>query len=218
MPTHVKICGISEAEHAHTAANNGARWFGFVFFPPSPRNLTLAAAKALASQLPPPFPDGPKRVGVFVNASDDLLNAASKALSLDAVQLHGRETPEDAARIKAMLGVRVIKAIAVSNEADLKKADAFIPFVDRILFDAKPPKDAVLPGGNAVSFPWHILKGKELPYKWMLAGGLTAENAAAAIKASGADALDISSGVETSPGKKSSGLIKAFLSAVKAVK
>ena len=214
MSIDVKICGISEAAHAHAAAMHGAQWLGFVFFAASPRNLTVAAARTLARQLP----SGPKRVGVFVGAPDALLKDAVEALSLDAVQLHGKETPEDTARIKEMLGLRIIKAITVSSEADIEKADAYLPFVDRILFDAKPPKDAPLPGGNAVSFPWHILSGKTLPYKWMLAGGLTPENAAQAIAESGATALDISSGVEVTPGKKSSALIQAFLSAVKAVK
>ena len=111
-----------------------------------------------------------------------------------------------------------MKAIAVSAEADLAKAAPYLPYVDRILFDAKPPKGAVLPGGNAVSFPWHILKGKNLPYNWMMAGGLTPQNAFDAVTASGANALDVSSGVETAPGKKSTSLIQAFLSAVKAVK
>jgi len=210
----VKICGISEAMHAHAAAMHGARWLGFVFFPPSPRNLTIEAASKLAMQLP----KGPKRVGVFVNAGDSLLEAAVSTLALDAVQLHGTETPEDAARIKEKLGVRVIKAIAVSSETDIQKADAFQPFVDRILFDAKPPEGASLPGGNAVSFPWHILAGKKLPYKWLLAGGLTPDNVRDASAASGATALDVSSGVEVAPGKKSSALIQAFLSAAKAVK
>lgn len=214
MPIDVKICGIREAMHAHAAAMHGAKWLGFVLFPPSPRNLTIEAATKLTVQLPL----GPKRVGVFVDANDALLESAVNTLSLDAVQLHGEETPEDAARIKAKLGVRIIKAIAVNSEADIQKADAFLPFVDHILFDAKPPKGAMLPGGNAVSFPWQILAGKKLPFKWMLAGGLTPENVARAIAASGATALDISSGVETAPGKKSSALIQAFLSAVKAVK
>ena len=214
MSCDVKICGIIEANHAHAAAMHGANWLGFVFFPASPRNLSIEAARKLAQQLPA----GPKRVGVFVNAPDALLKDAVAALSLDAVQLHGAEAPEDAGRIKDMLGVRIIKAVAVSTEADIEKADAYLPHVDRILFDAKPPKGALLPGGNAVSFPWHILKGKTLPYKWMLAGGLTPENVAKAIAASGATALDISSGVEVEPGKKSSALIQAFLSAVKAVK
>ena len=214
MPVDVKICGITDTMHAHAAAMHGAKWLGFVFFPPSPRNLKIKEAYKLAQALP----EGPKRVGVFVNADDELLKSAVQTLSLNAVQLHGSETPEDAARIKAMLGVRIIKAISVSDEADLAKADAYAGIVDRILFDAKPPKDSLLPGGNAVTFPWHILKGKELPYKWMLAGGLTAKNAVQAIKASGATALDVSSGVETEPGKKASYLIQAFLSAVKTAK
>jgi len=214
MTIDVKICGIREARHALVAAESGARWIGFVFFPPSPRNLTIEEARILAPQLP----EGPKRVGVFVNAPDELLKSAVAALSLDAVQLHGQESPKDAARIKKKLGVRIIKAMGVSNEEDLKKAEAFAPHVDRILFDAKPPKGAALPGGNAVSFPWHILKGKNLPYKWMLAGGLKPENVTEAITASDATALDVSSGVETVPGKKSSDLIKAFLMSVKAAK
>lgn len=214
MAIDVKICGISDALHAHAAAMHGAKWLGFVFFPPSPRNLTLDAAQKLAQQLP----EEPKRVGVFVNAPDELLESAVKALSLDLVQLHGDETPEDAARIKEMLGVRIIKALGVSTEEDLAMADPFAPHVDRILFDAKPPVGAALPGGNALSFPWHILQGKKLPYKWMLAGGLTADNVAEAVAASGATALDISSGVETEPGKKSSAAIQHFLSAVKVIK
>ena len=214
MAIDVKICGISDAVHAHAAAMHGATWLGFIFFPPSPRNLTLEAARKLAQQLPV----GPKRVGVFVDASDDLLKGAVEALSLNAVQLHGNETPEDAARIKKLLGVKVMKAVSVSTEEDITKADPFLTHVDRILFDAKPPKGAVLPGGNAVSFPWHILGDKKLPYKWMLAGGLNTENVAEAVTASGAAALDISSGVETAPGKKSSALIQDFLRTAKAIK
>lgn len=211
MTVDVKICGITEADHAHTAADAGARWLGFVFFEKSPRNLTLEQANVLASDLP----NGPKRVGVFVNASDDLLKGAVEALSLDVVQLHGSETPEDATHIKEKYGVRIIKALGVSRLEDLKKADPFTGIADRILFDAKPPKGAVLPGGNAVSFPWNILQGQNLPYRWILAGGLTPENAQEAISKSGATALDVSSGVEVSPGKKSNVMIEAFLQAVK---
>lgn len=214
MTIDVKICGITDAMHAHAAAMHGAKWLGFIFFPPSPRNLTLDAARKLAQQLP----TGLKRVGVFVNASDELLKDAVAALSLDVVQLHGNETPADAARIKKMLDVRIIKALGISTEDDLAKADPYLPHVDRILFDAKPPEGAKLPGGNAQSFPWHILKGKKLPYKWMLAGGLTADNVAEAVAASSANALDISSGVETAPGKKSSAAIQHFLQAVKDIK
>jgi len=214
MAVDVKICGISDAMHAHAAAMHGATWLGFIFFPPSPRNLTLEAARKLAQQLP----IAPKRVGVFVDASDGLLKDAVEALSLDVVQLHGSETPTDAARIKKLLGVRIIKAVGVSTEDDIALADPFLPHVDRILFDAKPPKGAELPGGNAVSFPWHILGAKNLPYKWMLAGGLNAGNVADAVSASGATALDISSGVEASPGKKSSSAIQSFLQTVKTIK
>jgi len=214
MAIDVKICGISDAAHAHAAAMHGATWLGFVFFPPSPRNLSLEAARKLAQQLPV----GPKRVGVFVDAPDDLLSGAVEALSLDAVQLHGHETPEDAARIKKLLGVKIIKAIAVSAQKDIAKADPFLTHVDRILFDAKSPEGSALPGGNAVSFPWEILGGRELPYKWMLAGGLTADTLADAVAASGATALDVSSGVESAPGKKSSASIQHFLRTAKAIK
>ncbi len=213
MAVDVKICGITDAQHAHAAAMHGARWLGFVFFPASPRHLTLEAATKLAQQLP----KGPKRVGVFVDAADDLMAAAVTALSLDAVQLHGSETPEHAARLKDKLGVRIIKAVAVGSEDDINRAEAFAPYVDRILFDAKAPKGALLPGGNAVSFPWALLKDKSLPYKWMLAGGLTPYNLGEAVAASGATALDVSSGVESAPGKKSSALIQSFLIAAKAV-
>lgn len=214
MTIDVKICGISDAAHAHAAAMHGATWLGFIFFPPSPRNLSLEAARKLAQQLPV----GPKRVGVFVDATDDLMMGAVEALSLDAVQLHGSETPADAARIKKLLGVKVIKAIAVNAKEDIEKADPFLPYVDRILFDAKPPEGSALPGGNATSFPWQILGGTQLPYKWMLAGGLTADNAAEAVASSGATALDVSSGVETAPGKKSSAAIQHFLRVAKAIK
>ena len=214
MTVDVKICGISEAVHAKAAAEAGVAYLGFIFFDPSPRNLTIAAAKALG----PSLPKGPKRVGVFVDAGKELIDQAANALKLDMIQLHGRETPLEAAFIKESLHLPIMKAIAVSTEADLVKADPYLPYVDRILFDAKPPKGAILPGGNAVSFPWHILQGKKLPYKWMMAGGLTPENAIEAITASGATALDVSSGVETAPGKKSTSLIKAFLTATKAAK
>ncbi len=214
MTIDVKICGISEAIHAEAAADAGATYLGFIFFEPSPRNLTISDAEALGAKLP----QGPKRVGVFVNAHQELIEQAVNALKLDIIQLHGRETPLETAFIKERLHLPVMKAIAVSAEADLAKAAPYLPYVDRILFDAKPPKGAVLPGGNAVSFPWHILKGKNLPYNWMMAGGLTPQNAFDAVTASGANALDVSSGVETAPGKKSTSLIQAFLSAVKAVK
>lgn len=209
-----KICGLTTAEHANLAAFFGARWLGFVFFERSPRNLTLDAAANLRPQLP----KRGERVGVFVNAEHNFIEAAVDALDLDWVQLHGDEYPHEAQLLKARLGVSVIKALGVSSKEDLRQADLFAPHVDAILFDAKPPKGAILPGGNAVSFPWHILNGEKLPYPWLLAGGLTAENLPRAVAESNAHAVDISSGVESAPGQKSGEKIEAFLRTAKAVR
>lgn len=214
MTVSTKICGITTARHANLAASFGARWLGFVFFERSPRNLTLEAA----AKLRPLLPKRGERVGVFVDAQHDFIEAAVDALDLDWVQLHGNEYPHEAQIIRDQLGVSVIKALGVSSKEDLKQAEMFAPHVDAILFDAKPPKDAVLPGGNAVSFPWHILAGEKLPYPWLLAGGLTAENLPRAVAESNAHAVDISSGVESAPGQKSSEKIEAFLRAAKAVR
>lgn len=215
MDIDIKICGIREAKHAAVAADTGAAYLGFIFFKKSPRNLTLMDAMRLQKELPA---KGPKRVGVFVNADIPFIEDRVKALDLDIIQLHGAEKPTDVTLIKKITGLPVWKAIAVSDEADLKKADPYSGIADAILFDAKPPKGAELPGGNAVSFPWHILKGKRLDTPWLMAGGLTPENACTAIEESGANALDVSSGVEVEPGKKSSDLIKTFLSTVKSAK
>lgn len=214
MAVSVKICGITSATHANLAAFYGARWTGFVFFDKSPRNLTLLEANRMRRHLP----SSTERVGLFVNAPHDFIEDAVDALDLDWVQLHGDEYPNEAQLLKNRLGVSIIKAIGVETEADLDKADMFLPYVDAILFDAKPPKGSNRPGGNAVSFPWNILAGKKLPYPWMLAGGLTPENVPEAVRESGAHALDVSSGVEDAPGKKSGEKIEAFLRAAKAVR
>jgi len=218
VTVEVKICGIKDAGHALVAAEAGAAYLGFIFFAKSSRNLTLMDAMKLEANLPPKYPAGPKRVGVFVNADVPFIADRVKALNLDIVQLHGAEKPTDVALIKKIIGLPVWKAVAVSTEDDLAKAGAYAESADMVLFDARPPVGAVLPGGNAVSFPWNILHGKNLPYSWLMAGGLTPENAKNAIAASGAKNLDVSSGVETEPGKKSSELIKTFLHAVKSVK
>lgn len=214
VTVEVKICGIKDAEHARVAAAAGADYLGFIFFKKSPRNLTLMDAMRLAKELPP----GPKRVGVFVNADLPFIEDRVKALNLDIIQLHGGEKPTDVALIKKITGLPVWKAIPVAEDADLESANAYKSIADKILFDAKPPAGADLPGGNAVSFPWHILKGKQADISWLMAGGLTPENALEAITESGAKALDVSSGVEIEPGKKSPELIKAFLQTVKSAK
>ena len=208
---NVKICGIRTADAARTAAGAGAAMLGFVFFPPSPRHLSLAAARALA----PALPAGPERVGVFVNADDKLLHDAVTALKLDVIQLHGQESPARAKAIREMLGVKIIRAVGVRGGDDFDGLEAYLPHVDAFLFDAKPPIGARLPGGNARSFPWGLMQHFRLDIPWMLAGGLTANNLADAVALSGASAVDISSGVEKTPGNKDAALIEAFLDAAK---
>lgn len=214
MSVDVKICGVSTPEAAHAAAEEGAAFLGFMFFEPSPRHLTFEAAKELA----PKLPAGPERVGVFVDAGDDMIEQAVDALSLGWLQLHGKESPERIAALKERFGLKIIKAVGVSEPADIAAADRYYEGADAMLFDAKPPKGSVLPGGNAVSFPWSILKGAALPKSWLLAGGLTADNLAEAVKLSQAKILDVSSGVEESAGVKSIPAIRAFLRAAKAVR
>lgn len=211
MSVDVKICGISTAETAEVAANAGAAYLGFMFFEPSPRHLTKSEAIELGRQLP----DGPGRVGVFVDPTNDQIEDAMKALDLNWLQLHGRETPERLQDIKSRFGLPVIKAVGVKTVADVAATAAYHNVADMMLFDAKPPAGARLPGGNAISFPWEILNHAPLPDKWLLAGGLTPENAADAVKVSRASILDVSSGVESGPGVKSNIKIEAFLRAAK---
>lgn len=214
MTADVKICGLSTGETAQAAADAGAAFLGFMFFEPSPRNLTIEAARSLSTELPV----GPQRVGVFVDADDRLIDKAAETLGLDWLQMHGRENPEDIFRLRERTGLKVMKAVGVAEPKDVEGARAYFEVADAMLFDAKPPKGSVLPGGNAVSFPWRIMQGANLPAKWMLAGGLKPENVAEAVKSSQAKILDVSSGVESSPGVKSKSLIEAFLRAAKAVR
>lgn len=214
MSVNVKICGLSTPETVAAASEAGAAYLGFMFFDPSPRNLTIDAAKQLALSVPA----GPERVGVFVNASDTLIASAIEALDLTWLQLHGKETPEEIERIKSLTGKKVMKAIGVAEPTDLVSAKPYFEVADAMLFDAKPPKGSVLPGGNAVSFQWDLMQGAELPETWMLAGGLTPHNLIDAVKLSQACILDVSSGVESAPGVKSKSLIEAFLQAAKAAR
>ncbi len=211
MPISVKICGLKTSAHAAAAANAGADMLGFVFFPPSPRNLTINDAAALEPQLPM----GPTRVGVFVGAGDALIAGAVKALKLDALQLHGQESLARVKAIKAKFGLKIIKAISIENATDFEDIEDFTPHVDMFLFDAKPPKGAALPGGNAISFSWGLMQHYSLDVPWLLAGGLSLENLDQAIAESGAKAVDISSGVEKKSGEKDIGLIEAFLERAK---
>ncbi len=211
MPIDVKICGLDRAESVDAAVSGGAKLVGFVFYPPSPRNLTPDQAADLLSRVP----DSVLKVGLFVDPDDRDINAVLGAGKLDLIQLHGSETPVRVSAIKAYAGLPVMKVISLADEGDLKTAERYYPVADRLLFDAKPPKDMknALPGGNALAFDWQLLSNADIPLPWMLAGGLTAENLAEAVDTSGATAVDVSSGVESAPGVKDVQKIQAFLKA-----
>jgi phosphoribosylanthranilate isomerase len=208
MGAEVKICGLTDAESIDAAIEAGAEFIGLVFFAKSPRAVTAEQAAELTQ-----FIEGVQKVGLFVDPDDSLLNEVLTQVRLDLLQFHGSESPERLAEVRLEYGVPVMKVIAVAEAADLDAATPYLDVVDYLLFDAKPPKGADLPGGNAVSFDWSILKGYNAPVPWMLAGGLTPANVAQAIKATGAPIVDVSSGVESAPGVKDADKIRAFVSA-----
>lgn len=205
-----KICGISTPETMQAALDGGARYVGLVFFAKSPRNVSIATAAELSRMVG----TGTRVVGLFVDPSDDVLADVLGQVPLDLIQLHGSETPERVAAIKARFNLPVMKAVKVADAADLDAAKAYEPVADLLLFDAKPPKGALLPGGNGVAFDWSLLAGRSWARPWMLSGGLDPANVADAIRATGADAVDVSSGVEEASGIKSPERIRTFLSAV----
>lgn len=212
MPVDVKICGLKDEDAIDAALEAGADYLGFVFFAKSPRAVTAEQAAELTQ-----FIEDTRKVGLFVDPEDALLDEVLTHVRLDLLQFHGHETPERLAAIRAEYGVPVMKALPVGDAADLTAAQAYEGVVDQFLFDARPPKGTVLPGGNAVSFDWTLLKGFSHQIPWMLAGGLTADNVAEAIRVSGAPAVDVSSGVESSPGIKDVDKIRAFIAAAKGV-
>ena len=210
-PVTVKICGINDAAGFDAAAAAGADMVGFVFYPPSPRAVTPAQAAALSARRA----GGPLRVGLFVDAEDALIEAVLAALLLGLLQLHGEETPARCAALRARFGRPVMKAHGVATEADLKALDDYAPAVDRFLLDARPPPGATLPGGNAASFDWSLPAGRVIPRPWLLAGGLTPDNVAEALRVSGAPGVDVSSGVERARGVKDPALVAAFVAAAR---
>ncbi len=207
--TRVKICGLTEARHVAAAAEAGAAYVGFVFFARSPRNLMPAAARALALEVPP----GVAKVGLVVDASDADLEAILAEVPLDMLQLHGQESPARVSAVKARFGLPVMKAVGVADTGDLAALDEYARVADQILVDAKPPKGAALPGGNGLAFDWRLIAARRWAAPWMLAGGLAPDNVAEAIRLTGARQVDVSSGVETAPGMKDEGLIRAFIAA-----
>lgn len=212
MSCMVKICGINSEDALIAAMSAGADALGYVFFPPSPRHISLNGAATLTKQVP----NSILKVGLFVEPSDGALTNAIEAGNLDVIQLHGKESPERVTEIKERFGLKVMKAISVSTAEDIDKAQAAYDGVaDFLLFDAKPPKDSVLPGGNAVSFDWTLLTGRSFKSDWMLAGGLDPDNVAEAVEISRAPWVDVSSGVEKSKGVKDSRKIASFIHAAK---
>lgn len=211
MSVSAKICGLKTPDAVAAAIAGGASLLGFVFYARSPRCIEPATAKQLATAAPPSV----LRVGLIVDESDARIAEILAGCDLDVLQLHGSETPERVAEIRARFGKQVIKAIPVSEAADLDRAAAYEAVADYLMFDAKPPKAMAkaLPGGNALSFDWSLLGNRRFALPWFLAGGLTSENLTEAVRISGAPLVDVSSGVEDRPGEKNVSKIKAFLDA-----
>ena len=207
----IKICGLSTIPALDAALDSGADMVGFVFFPPSPRNIGYDTARALAARVA----GRATKVSLTVDADDATLAALIEALQPDLLQLHGRETPARVAAIREKFGLPVMKALGVSTAADLAAIALYEPLVDRILFDAKPPADATRPGGNGLAFDWRLIGDAPIRKPWMLSGGLDAENIAEAIRVTGAPGIDVSSGVESSPGVKDLDKIKNFVAAAR---
>ena len=183
---------------------------GYVFFPKSPRNVSLDTARALAVGAAP----GVAKVALVVNADDAFLDALTAQVPLDMLQLHGSEPPERVAAVKARYGLPVMKAVGIAGPDDLAALDAYGRVADQILVDTKAPKGADRPGGNGATFDWSLIAGRRWPVPWMLAGGLTTGNVADAVRSTGARQIDLSSAVETAPGQKDAGLIRDFMAAV----
>jgi phosphoribosylanthranilate isomerase len=211
MTTRVKICGLSTVATLVSALDAGADLVGLVFFPKSPRHLEVGEAAALARHVA----GRAEIVALTVNADDALLDQIMADVQPDLIQVHGQETPERVAAIRARTGKPVMKAIAVATAADAAKALAFRGIADLILFDAKAPKGADLPGGNGVTFDWRALDGIKDQVPWMLSGGLTPETIAEAIRLTGARMVDVSSGVESASGVKDPDLMRRFIAAAK---
>lgn len=205
----VKICGLSQPAHVTAAVQAGARYLGLVFFPKSPRAVTPAEAAALTADVPV----GVARVGLFVDPDDALIEATLAEAPLDIIQLHGHETPDRVAALRALTGLPVMKAVGIASADDLPQLTDYGLVADMLLVDAKPAPDAALPGGNGLSFDWRLLQGRRWLRPWMLAGGLTPANVAEAVRLTRAPVVDVSSGVESAPGVKDAALIRDFVAA-----
>ncbi len=209
MPVAVKICGLRDAGNIRAATDAGARYIGFNFFAKSPRSVTFDQAAALAIDVPM----GVSKVGLVVDAENAFLDELTRLVPLDMIQLHGKESPERVAEVKARYGLPVMKVLGVAEPADVDALDDYFPVADQILVDAKAPKGSSIPGGNGVTFDWNLIAGRRWPVPWMLAGGLNPGNVAEAIRLTGVQQVDVASGVEIGQGTKDPDLIEAFCSA-----
>lgn len=223
MALDVKICGLKTPEAVGAALSGGASHVGFIFFPKSPRNVdpgeagrlrAMARGPSTAGQKARAQGEGVKAVAVTVDADDAALDAIVKAMSPDMLQLHGSETPERVAAVKARYGLPVMKALSVREAGDLEAIALYRGVADRFLLDAKPPVGSELPGGNGLPFDWRLLAGLDAGVDYMLSGGLNAANIGEALRLTNPPGIDISSGVESAPGVKDAALIENFFRAV----
>ena len=212
MSLIVKICGLSTRETLDVALDAGADMVGFVFFPPSPRHLSLDVARELGQAVK----RRAAKVALTVDANDATLANIIEALQPDLLQLHGKETPLRLRDIKRKFGLPVMKALPVETSADLAALPAYRDVADRILFDARAPKEATRPGGLGAAFDWHVLENLDLKLPFMVSGGLHAGNLAEAVRVTRAGGVDVSSGVERAPGVKDPDMIRAFIRAARA--
>jgi phosphoribosylanthranilate isomerase len=209
----VKICGLSDEAAVAAAVKGGAAMVGFIFFPPSPRFITVERASELTKNIPRDV----TRVGLVVDADDQWLARIASGAGIDMLQLHGQETPKRACAIRQRFGLPIIKALPVQEAVDVANASKFEGVVEQLMFDAKPPEGASRPGGNARSFDWSLLSEIKFSFPWILAGGLTVDNVGNAVKISGAKTVDVSSGVEDASGRKNLEKIRIFLAASSAL-
>jgi phosphoribosylanthranilate isomerase len=212
MSLLVKICGLSTPEALDAALDAGADMVGFVFFPPSPRHLALGAARPLGLRVR----DRAQKVALTVDASDDALAAIVEALAPDWLQLHGRESLERVTAVKARFGLPVMKALPIARSEDLAPIATYAGVADRLLFDARAPREATRPGGLGRAFDWHLLEDLDPGLSFMLSGGLDAGNVTEALAITRAPSVDVSSGIERAPGEKDPDKIRAFIRAARA--
>jgi phosphoribosylanthranilate isomerase len=211
MPLSIKICGLKTPEALEVALDSGADLVGFVFFGPSPRNVSLEAARMLEGHVA----GRAGKVALTVNASDSQLYDIVEALKPDMLQLHGTEPAERVAVVRSRFGLPVMKALPIAVRADLSPIRLYAKVADRLIFDARAPQDATRPGGLGKPFDWSLLQGIDIGIPYMLSGGLTVENVAEAIRITRAPGVDVSSGVESSPGVKDADKIRAFIRAAR---